>query len=49
MIYKNAIFISTSLELKRALEAMSNEFELSKKDDYFWIDPEIHRWKSLIV
>ena len=46
---KRAIFVSTSLELKKAIETLSNEFFIPKKDEYFWLDPDIPRWKSLLV
>jgi len=44
-----AVFVSTSLELKNALETLSNESFVPTKNEYFWLDPEIPRWKSLLV
>ncbi|SVE10911.1 uncharacterized protein METZ01_LOCUS463765, partial [marine metagenome] len=44
-----AVFVSTSLELKNALETLFNESFVPTKNEYFWIDPELPRWQSLLI
>lgn len=44
-----AVFVSTSLELKNALETLFNEPFVPTKNKYFWIDPELPRWQSLLI
>ncbi len=43
-----AVFISTPLELKTAIENLLNQSFVQKQNDYFWVDPELPRWKSLL-
>ena len=44
-----AVFISNQLQLGEALETLSNDYRLPNKDEYFWIDLEITRWKALLL
>jgi len=44
-----AIFVSTSLELKFEMESLLNKSSAQIKNDYFWVDSELPRWKSLLI
>jgi surface carbohydrate biosynthesis protein (TIGR04326 family) len=44
-----SVFVSTSLELKNALETLFNEPFVPTKNEYFWVDPELPRWQSLLI
>ncbi len=44
-----AVFISNQLQLGEALETLSNDYSLPNKDEYFWLDSEITRWKALLL
>ena len=44
-----AIFVSTSLELKHEMETLLNKSSARIKNDYFWVDLELPRWKSLLI
>ena len=44
-----AVFISTALELKNEMETLLNKSYVQTKNDYFWIDSELPRWKSLLI
>jgi surface carbohydrate biosynthesis protein (TIGR04326 family) len=42
-------FVSTTEELDQALEQIeSDEYNKGKPEDFFWIDPELPKWKALL-
>ena len=43
-----AIFVSTPLELKNEMETLLNKSYTQIKNDFFWVDSELPRWKSLL-
>ena len=46
---KNANFISTADELSDALKlAESSISKTGSPDDFFWLDPDLTKWKSLL-
>ena len=44
-----AIFVSTVSELKNEMETLLSKPSVQIKSDYFWIDLELPRWKSLLI
>ena len=42
-------FVSTAEELDQALEQIeSDEYNKGKPEDFFWLDPELPKWKALL-
>ena len=42
-------FVCTAVELCEALEQIeSGELKTGKPEDFFWLDPELPKWKSLL-
>jgi surface carbohydrate biosynthesis protein (TIGR04326 family) len=48
-VENGAIFVSTSLELKNEMETLLNKSSGQMKNDYFWVDSELPRWRSLLI
>lgn len=43
-----AVFVSTAEELKYALESMLSDDSSHRREDFFWTDSDLPRWKSLL-